>query len=100
MKVKKLIKLRNEITKFFELSGHPKLRLFITHGGLLSTMEATYHGVPLLGLPLFADQFSNMRQAESEGWGRMMKWKDLNETTFTKAISEILYNTGLVLLLT
>lgn len=41
-----------------DILAHPKIKLFITHGGLLSTQEAVYHGVPLVGLPIFAGEFS------------------------------------------
>ncbi|KAB7505537.1 Cyanidin-3-O-glucoside 2-O-glucuronosyltransferase [Armadillidium nasatum] len=53
-----------------DLLGHPKIKLFITHGGLLSTMESTYHGVPVIGMPVMADQETNMLEVQSEGWGR------------------------------
>ena len=39
-----------------DLLGHAKIRLFLTHGGLFSNQEAVYHGVPFIGLPVFADQ--------------------------------------------
>ncbi|KAB7505536.1 UDP-glucuronosyltransferase 1-7C [Armadillidium nasatum] len=55
-----------------DLLGHPKIKLFITHGGLLSTLESTYNGVPVIGMPVFADQESNMMDVQNEGWGRLI----------------------------
>lgn len=40
-----------------DLLANPKVKLFISHCGLLSTQEAIWHNVPILGLPIFADQF-------------------------------------------
>ena len=35
------------------------LRLFITHCGMHGVMEAIYHGVPMVGMPVFIDQVSS-----------------------------------------
>ena len=75
-----------------DILAHPKLRMFITHGGLLSTMEASYHGVPLIGMPVFADQFSNMKNAAQEGYARVVNWKELSEQKLLSTIQEVLTN--------
>jgi hypothetical protein len=46
-----------------ELLGHPRIRAFVSHGGLLSLHEAAYHGSPTLVLPVFCDHDGNAAQA-------------------------------------
>ncbi len=48
---------------------NPKLKLFITHGGYNSLLEACDAETPLLMLPLFLDQFGNAKRAERHGLG-------------------------------
>src|SRR5437867_4364602 len=47
-----------------DVLGHKNVKLFITHGGLLSIEEAVYHSVPLIGFPMFGDQQWNMENAQ------------------------------------
>ncbi|KAK8724674.1 hypothetical protein OTU49_011203, partial [Cherax quadricarinatus] len=42
-----------------DILAHNNVKVFITHGGLLSMQEAIYHATPLLALPLFGDQPKN-----------------------------------------
>ncbi|KAF0755321.1 UDP-glucuronosyltransferase 2B17-like, partial [Aphis craccivora] len=43
-----------------DLLTHPKVKLFITHGGISGVYEAVDAGVPVLGFPFFYDQHRNI----------------------------------------
>ena len=74
-----------------DLLGHPKARLFITHGGLFSNQEAIYHGVPLISMPVFADQFINAQKAQDDGYAIHFGWdKVLQPNAFYDAIQQVL----------
>lgn len=75
-----------------DILAHPNIKLFITHGGLLSLTEAIYHKVPLLAIPIYADQKSNSRHIKDEGIGLYLDYQDLSETTLTKKINQMLNN--------
>ncbi|KAB0795112.1 hypothetical protein PPYR_11951 [Photinus pyralis] len=75
-----------------DILAHPNIKLFITHGGYLSTTEAIYHGVPIVGIPVFGDQEMNVATAEIAGYGKGVGYKYLTEESFGKAVSEVLNN--------
>lgn len=76
-----------------DLLGHPKARLLITHGGLFSNQEAVYHGVPLISMPVFADQFINAQKAHDDGYAIYFDWdKVAEEDAFYEAIQQVLNN--------
>lgn len=68
------------------------MKLFITHGGLHSIEEALYNAMPVVGIPFFADQISNMRIAEGYGYGKMIKYDDLTDKSFENIINDVLTN--------
>jgi len=75
-----------------EVLNHPKAVVFITHGGLLSTQESVYHGVPVVGIPIFGDQFMNMEVAKRKGFGAMVSYKELSVAALAAALDDVLHN--------
>ncbi|XP_047098402.1 UDP-glycosyltransferase UGT5-like [Schistocerca piceifrons] len=75
-----------------DILAHKNLKLFITHGGLGSTLEAVHHGVPLIGVPVFADQDSNMIRAEQHGYALRLQFSNITADTLLWAITEVLDN--------
>merc|ERR1719259_913868 len=73
-----------------DLLAHPNLRVFVTHGGLLSTQEALFHGVPLVGVPLGNDQEANMMRAEGNGFAIRLNLQTLTEEELTASIKRAL----------
>ena len=62
-----------------DILAHPNVKLFITHGGFLSTEEGVYHGSPMLYIPGFSDQFVNAARATELGIAEHLSWGSLTE---------------------
>ncbi|KAL9704575.1 hypothetical protein quinque_008093 [Culex quinquefasciatus] len=75
-----------------DILAHENVRLFITHGGLGGIAEAQYHGVPLVGMPMFGDQPFNLERVREEGWAVVVPFADLTEQALTDAVIEVLHN--------
>lgn len=75
---------------FFPLTDHPNLKLFITHGGLLSTTESIHFGVPLVGIPVLADQHLNMKSVDSKGFGIAVTLSEDMIPELEEAINKVL----------
>ncbi|UMM35392.1 hypothetical protein L5515_008038 [Caenorhabditis briggsae] len=84
------------------LADH-RLNLFITHGGLGSTLEVAYAGKPSLMIPIFGDQFLNAKMLSRHGGAisydkyKLGDSKKLTETV-KEAISNSAYNEKALLL--
>ncbi len=73
-----------------DLLGHPKARAFVAHGGTNGMYEAIYHGVPVLGLPLFFDQFDNLLRLTVRGAARVVEASSLSKENFLEALKDVL----------
>lgn len=73
-----------------DVLAHPKVRLFISHGGMGGISEARQHAVPVLGIPIFADQFENVERLVAEGWAKELRFIAVTEATLEAALWEML----------
>ncbi|XP_072373186.1 UDP glucuronosyltransferase 2 family, polypeptide A5 isoform X3 [Scyliorhinus torazame] len=73
-----------------DLLGHPKTRVFITHGGTNGIYEAIYHGVPMIGIPLFADQPDNMVHMKAKGAAVVLNFITLNTQDLVDALNTVI----------
>lgn len=71
---------------------HPNVKLFITQGGCHSLEETIHSKVPILGMPFFGDQFSNIKRAELQGIGLSVDRHYLNKEILKNAILEVMTN--------
>ncbi|KAH8292132.1 hypothetical protein KR054_005999 [Drosophila jambulina] len=81
------------IKKWFpqpNILAHKNVKLFITHGGLLSTTESVYFGKPVLGLPVVFDQHMNVQRAQRIGFGLGLDLNNLKQEDLEKAINTLL----------
>nr|QPA18381.1 UDP-gluconosyltransferase [Trialeurodes vaporariorum] len=75
--------------------AHPKLKVFITQGGLQSFQEAVHYGVPTVGIPWFGDQEMNVAKMIDAGIGTRILPKELQSYEKIKsAIDAVLYDDG------
>lgn len=75
-----------------EILAHPKVKLFITHGGILSIIEAAHFAVPVLCLPMYYDQFSNSELMKQGGVGIILDMLTMTLERTTDTIRELLEN--------
>ncbi|XP_055836559.1 UDP-glucosyltransferase 2-like [Episyrphus balteatus] len=75
-----------------DLLAHKKLKLFITHGGKGSLVEAQYHGIPMLAIPVYGDQPANANELVNMGYGLVVNHRNLTEESFRNDFYEVLEN--------
>ncbi|XP_047236517.1 UDP-glucuronosyltransferase 2A2-like isoform X1 [Girardinichthys multiradiatus] len=75
-----------------DLLGHPKTKAFITHGGTNGIYEAIYHGVPMVGIPMFGDQPDNMVHMEAKGAALTVSLNFMTTESLRDAVNTVINN--------
>lgn len=75
-----------------DLLGHPKTKVFVSHGGTNGIQEAIYHAIPILGLPIAFDQHDNLSRMREKGTARVLDISQLDKSVFLEALKKVLYD--------
>ncbi|XP_051165472.1 UDP-glucosyltransferase 2-like isoform X2 [Leptopilina boulardi] len=75
-----------------QILKHKNVKVFVTHGGLLGTLESIYYKVPMIGFPLFGDQFYNMKVCEDREIAISLDYHKFTANDFLEALNVVLKN--------
>ena len=76
-----------------DILAHPKCRVIISHCGLNGLFEAGYHGVPILGIPLFGDQiFHSVKVEKHLGMAASLDIHTLSSDSVYEALLDLVTN--------
>uniref|UniRef100_A0A669PWE0 UDP-glucuronosyltransferase n=1 Tax=Phasianus colchicus TaxID=9054 RepID=A0A669PWE0_PHACC len=75
-----------------DLLGHPLTKAFITHGGTNGIYEAIYHGIPIVGIPMFADQHDNVAHMRAKGAAVELDFSTLTTQDLVDAVNTVINN--------
>uniref|UniRef100_A0A182IWP0 UDP-glucuronosyltransferase n=1 Tax=Anopheles atroparvus TaxID=41427 RepID=A0A182IWP0_ANOAO len=70
--------------------SHPNIKGFITHSGGLSTQEASWFGVPLVGMPFFVDQHRNLKRSLIAGVAEDLEFSSLSTIKIKEKVLKVL----------
>ncbi|OXB84775.1 UNVERIFIED_CONTAM: hypothetical protein H355_015897 [Colinus virginianus] len=76
----------------FPVAGHPLAKAFITHGGTNGIYEAIYHGIPMVGIPMFADQHDNIAHMRAKGAAVELDFSTLTTQDLVDAVNTVINN--------
>ena len=68
----------------------PQCDLLITHAGNNTTCEGFHFGLPMIGLPLFWDQYDNAQRLRETGFGERLPTYDWTPEELTGAVDRLL----------
>ncbi|XP_034250265.1 LOW QUALITY PROTEIN: uncharacterized protein LOC117650772 [Thrips palmi] len=71
-----------------DVLAHPKVVVFMTHGGLMGTTEALSLGVPMVGIPVFMDQGPNILLYQEIGIARQLDYRTMTKDSVLATLRE------------
>ncbi|XP_008400804.1 UDP-glucuronosyltransferase 2C1 [Poecilia reticulata] len=73
-----------------DLLGHQLTRAFVTHGGTNGLYEALFHGVPVVGIPLFGDQPDNLARLSRRGAAVVLHFNHMTVDELVQALHAVI----------
>ena len=76
-----------------DVLSNPLMRLFVTHCGISGTYEAALNGIPVIAIPMFADQEYNAQKLTGRAkMGLKVDIETMTERSFQEAVLQVLSN--------
>jgi polyene glycosyltransferase len=70
--------------------AHPNVRVFVSHCGINGVHEALHAGTPIVGIPLFADQYDMALRVLDAGAGLMLHKERFSPAELRRSIETVL----------
>lgn len=75
-----------------DVLNHKNVRVFVTQGGLQSVEEAMHYRVPMVVIPMIADQHQNAKRIQELGIGISLDVETFTSEDLREAIVEVMQN--------
>ncbi|KAH8317138.1 hypothetical protein KR074_001979, partial [Drosophila pseudoananassae] len=77
-----------------DILAHPKVKVFIAHGGVFGMQEAVHHAIPVLGMPFYFDQELNINAGQAAGYAIGLDYGTITEEQLRSALGKLLNNSS------
>ncbi|KAH8400897.1 hypothetical protein KR009_001681, partial [Drosophila setifemur] len=75
-----------------DILAHPNVKVFIAHGGLFGFQEAVHYGVPILGMPVYSDQYTNINLGKQAGFALSLDYRKFTAEELKGSLLQLVEN--------